>query len=67
MHLSIREYRTRLRMQKAVIAIRDGTKIEAVALTLGYRSLKTFYRQFEHFFGMTPSMLREQPAHPASS
>ena len=33
-------------------------KIEAIALDLGYRSKKHFYRQFKRRFGMTPDVYR---------
>jgi AraC family transcriptional regulator len=60
-HLSIHEYVTALQMANAVADIRQGVKIEAVALLLGYRSPKSFYRQFEHFFAAAPSTFRALP------
>jgi PAS domain-containing protein len=35
-------------------------KVEAVALDLGYRSKKNFYRQFKRRFGMTPEAYRQR-------
>jgi AraC-like DNA-binding protein len=34
--------------------IRQGQKIEAVSLMVGYRSRKNFYRHFKAAVGMTP-------------
>src|SRR5688500_8955029 len=53
--ITIREYKTRTRMQRAVASIRNGDKVEAVALEVGYRSKKNFYRQFMRHFGTTPA------------
>jgi hypothetical protein len=35
-------------------------KIEAVALSVGYRSKKNFYRQFARHFGVTPETFRRR-------
>jgi AraC family transcriptional regulator len=56
--LSIHEYATAIRMNEAAAAIRGGQKIEAIALSVGYRSAKSLYRQFERFFGITPASIR---------
>ena len=58
LRMSVREYATRLRMQQAEELVRAGLKIEAVALTVGYRSKKNFYRQFRRHFGTTPDRFR---------
>jgi two-component system response regulator YesN len=52
--LSVRQRLTDVRLDRATMLIRDGVKIEAVALLVGYRSKKNFYRQFKRRFGMTP-------------
>ena len=52
--LSVRQCLTQVRLQHAAALIRDGVKIEAVALLVGYRSKKNFYRQFKRQFKMTP-------------
>jgi AraC-like DNA-binding protein len=65
--MSIHEYATTLRMSEAAAEIRRGVKIEAVALSLGYRSPKTLYRQFEHFFGVIPFLLRRARARASSA
>jgi two-component system response regulator YesN len=49
-----RDYLTRVRLDHAATLIRDGMKIEAVALSVGYRSKKNFYQQFRRRFGTTP-------------
>jgi two-component system, response regulator YesN len=52
--LSVRQCLTRVRLDRASVLIREGVKIEAVALLVGYRSKKNFYRQFKRRFAMTP-------------
>ena len=51
---SVRDYLTRVRLEHAGALIRNGAKIEAVALSVGYRSKKNFYRQFRKRYGTTP-------------
>jgi two-component system response regulator YesN len=53
--MTVREWLTRVRLDRAATLIRAGMKIEAVALTVGYRSKKNFYRQFRRRFATTPS------------
>jgi len=55
---SPREYLARVRLEHAVELIRDGVKIEAVAMIVGYRSKKNFYRRFKRYFGTTPVRYR---------
>lgn len=55
---TVREYLTEIRMEHAMEQIRQGVKIEAVALSVGYRSKKNFYRQFKQRFGVTPDECR---------
>jgi photosystem II stability/assembly factor-like uncharacterized protein len=45
-------------MERAVTLIGKGDKVEAVALQVGYRSKKNFYRQFTIRFGVTPAAYR---------
>ena len=52
--LSVRQCLTRVRLDRASVLIREGVKIEAVSLLVGYRSKKNFYRQFKRRFEMTP-------------
>jgi PAS domain S-box-containing protein len=56
--VTVHEYVTRARMVFSAADVRAGVKVEAVALVLGYRSKKNFYRQFKRFFGMTPDIYR---------
>jgi YesN/AraC family two-component response regulator len=56
--VTVHEYITRARMVFGAVQIRAGVKIEAVSLDLGYRSKKSFYRQFRRHFGMTPEAYR---------
>jgi two-component system, response regulator YesN len=53
-----REYLTRVRLEHAAELIRDGVKIEAVALIVGYRSKKNFYQRFKRYYGTTPVRYR---------
>jgi two-component system response regulator YesN len=53
-----RDYLTRVRLGHAAALIREGVKIEAVALSVGYRSKKNFYQQFRKHFGTTPVVFR---------
>ena len=52
--VSARQWVTRVRLDHATALIRDGVKIEAVALLVGYRSKKNFYRQFKRRYATTP-------------
>ena len=56
--LTIRQYTLYLRMARAAREVRCGTKIQAVALLVGFRSCKNFYRQFEAWFRTTPGDFR---------
>jgi AraC-like DNA-binding protein len=58
MGMSVRAYIARARIERAARAIREGEKVEAVALEAGYRSKKNFYRQFRRLFGTTPARYR---------
>jgi AraC-like DNA-binding protein len=52
--ITIHEYLTCVRIRHAWELIRAGEKIEAVALLVGYRSKKNFYRQFKSRVGLDP-------------
>jgi two-component system response regulator YesN len=60
--MSVRQWVTRVRLERAAQLIREGAKIEAVALKVGYRSKKNFYRQFKRQFATTPSQFARQPS-----
>lgn len=49
---------TKIRLSHAATLIAEGVKVEAVALIVGYRSKKNFYRQFQRQFRMTPVQYR---------
>lgn len=51
--VSIREYQRTMRLTDA-LAQMPGGKIEAIALRVGYRSKKGFYRAFRQVTGLTP-------------
>jgi AraC-like DNA-binding protein len=55
---TVHEYLTRTRLRYAVGLIRNGDKIEAVSLLVGYRSKKNFYRHFKAQMGCTPLSYR---------
>ncbi len=52
--VSVHQWLTTVRLDRASTLIRDGVKVEAVSLLVGYRSKKNFYRQFKRRFGTTP-------------
>ena len=56
--MTVRQYLTRVRIIQAANMIRQGDKIEAVALLVGYRSKKNFYRQFRAIMGVPPGAFR---------
>jgi PAS domain S-box-containing protein len=58
--VTVHEYVTRARMESGAAQVRAGVKIEAIAMELGYRSKKNFYRQFKRRFGMTPDAYRQE-------
>jgi AraC-like DNA-binding protein len=55
---TVHKYLTRVRLRHAIGLIRDGEKIEAVSLLVGYRSKKNFYRHFKLHTGITPAGYR---------
>src|SRR5688572_3582076 len=63
MGIGVRAYIARCRIERAAEAIQRGEKVEAVALEVGYRSKKNFYRQFRRRFGMTPGTYRRLAPH----
>jgi AraC-like DNA-binding protein len=52
--MTVHDYLTRVRLCRALELIRDGEKIEAVSLLVGYRSKKNFYHHFKRHVGVTP-------------
>jgi AraC-like DNA-binding protein len=55
---TLHEYLTAVRVRHAGELIRDGYKIEAAMLLVGYRSKRSFYRQFRALTGVTPGAYR---------
>ena len=55
--LSLREYHMAVRLLAALPDI-ASEKIACVALDVGYRSTKNFYRAFRHLTGLTPTRFR---------
>jgi AraC-like DNA-binding protein len=47
---------TRVRMERI-----GSEKVDAIALDVGYRSKKNFYRIFKSLTGLTPSAFRQLP------
>jgi AraC-like DNA-binding protein len=56
--VSIHRYLTRVRIARAAALLRDGEKVEAVMLLVGYRSKKSFYHQFRAEMNVTPGAYR---------
>lgn len=56
--MTTHEYLTRVRLRHALDLIRQGEKIEAVSLLVGYRSKANFYHQFKAQIGITPLAYR---------
>ena len=60
--MSARDWLTRVRLRHAAELICAGVKIEAVALIVGYRSKKNFYRRFKRHYAATPLQYRLRKA-----
>jgi AraC-like DNA-binding protein len=58
--ITLHEYLTRLRLERASHLLRMNLKVESVAHSVGYRSKKNFYRQFQRHFGSTPELFRRR-------
>jgi AraC-like DNA-binding protein len=58
--ISIKEFQRRLRICAAIERVRSE-KIETIALEMGYRSKKDFYKGFVALTGMKPSEFRNVP------
>ena len=63
--MSTGDYLRRVRLVAAIERLRQGEKIEAVALDVGYRS-KKFYVAFRRFTGMRPAEIRRLSHHAAA-
>jgi two-component system response regulator YesN len=49
---------TQIRLRRAARMLREGEKIEAVILLVGYRNKRNFYVQFRRVFGLRPGEYR---------
>jgi two-component system response regulator YesN len=58
MGMSLRDYLTIVRLERAQELLQAREKVEAVALQVGYRSKRQFIRQFKSHVGMIPSDFR---------
>jgi len=58
--MSLREYQRTMRLVEALPQVATG-KIDAIALKVGYKSKKNFYRAFQHVAGLTPTAFRNLP------
>lgn len=62
MGMSLRDYLTAVRIERAQHLLRASEKVEVVALQVGYRSKRQFIRQFKTHVGMIPSDFRRVPS-----
>jgi AraC-like DNA-binding protein/quercetin dioxygenase-like cupin family protein len=56
--LSLETWRSRARMQQAVVSLSGGAPITAVALAAGYQSASAFIAAFKRTFGVAPGRWR---------
>lgn len=59
---TIHRYLTCVRVRRGLDLVRSGMKIEAVALAVGFRSKKDFYRAVYRAVGCTPAEFRARSA-----
>jgi AraC-like DNA-binding protein len=65
--MTVGAYQRRVRVLRALELLANGaTKIEPIALEVGYRSRKNFYRAFQRSTGLTPTQFRGLPRQRAS-
>ena len=58
--MTVREYQRTMRLIEALPQV-PTEKIDAIALKVGYRSKKNFYRAFQTVTGLTPTAFRNLP------
>lgn len=63
--LTIRQYVVRQRIERAEMLVRQGEKIEAAMLAVGYRNKTHFYRAFERIAGCKPGKVSTERPEPA--
>jgi AraC-like DNA-binding protein len=59
MHMSIRQYLQKTRIDHAAARLREGDKVESVVAAVGWRGRKNFFRQFKRRVGTTPAQYRD--------
>ena len=59
MHMSIRQYLQKTRIDHAAARLREGDKVESVVAAVGWRGRKNFFRQFKKRVGTTPAQYRD--------
>jgi len=64
--MSIPRYQRTLRLVEALGRVRDE-KVEAVALSVGYRATKDFYQALRQLTGTTPTGFRRLPPERAAA
>jgi AraC-like DNA-binding protein len=55
---TLHRYVMAVRLRHAILRLREGEKVEAVMLSVGYRSKRSFYREFRAMTGVTPAAFR---------
>jgi AraC-like DNA-binding protein len=58
---TVQAYVQQVRLRRALSGMRDGDKIEAVMLDVGYRSKRNFYRLFKNRLGAAPGTFKLKP------
>jgi AraC-like DNA-binding protein len=61
-HTTFERELDRAREARARTMVRDGTRLRAVAATLGYAHVRSFLRAFRRWTGLTPSSFRRAAA-----
>jgi AraC-like DNA-binding protein len=56
---TIHRYVVSVRLRHALSRLADGEKVEAAMLAAGYRSKRSFYRDFRSRLGATPGVYRD--------
>lgn len=58
---TMRDYLQQVRLTRAVSGLREGDKVEAVMLDVGYRSKANFRRLFKSRLGASPGVFKGKP------
>ncbi len=67
MHESPRCWLKRLRMQRAIELLRDGSTIKVTAACLGYEDPSHFSREFKDHYGLAPNKYAKPAAETAAT